>query len=39
VAVQRSGNGLGHTNEVTLRWVQLVLRGVTIFGWTNYLCM
>jgi len=28
----RSGNGIGHINEVTLRRAQLVLRWVTIFG-------
>jgi len=32
VAAWRSGNVVGHINEVTLRWAQLVLGWVTVFG-------
>ena len=29
--------GIWSINEVTLRWAQLVLRKVTVFGWVYHL--
>jgi len=39
LAVCFNGNAVGCTSEVTLRWDQLVLGWMTIFGWANLLGM
>jgi len=39
MAVKRSGNVLGHINEVTLHQAQLVLGWVTVYRRVNYLGM
>jgi len=39
LAVCFNGNAVGCTNEVTLRWDQLVLGWMTILGWANHLGM